>query len=195
MLPAVTPRVIALSLLIAGSVATLAQARAATPNWLPPINPNAHAGAVTVEHGSATPAAAAASGPRRPVRAVIADDEIHAPYVDATIPSCVQYNGSCNPTFTTVPAGHRRLVSHVSCIVTGYAGARLRSVVLLDTDYTLPREYLTFTSMPEDYPTWIVDSATQLTFEAGRTPMVYVFLEGTPHDDVLCTVTGRDIAL
>ena len=98
-------------------------------------------------------------------------------------------------SFSPVPAGHRRLIEHLSCFHTVPATGTLRYVALLATSYAAaPRDFFAPTRSLTN-TTYLINSPTQQIYEAGETPQIYALSDGAPISDMQCSVAGRDITL
>ena len=152
----------------------------------PPVQelPRARGAAVT---------AAVVAAPRA-AQVQIADDSAHAPYQEGNQASCT-YAGVCTVTFATVPAGRRHVVEHFSCSIYVPAPGILRYVALLSNNFGLPRDFSPLSRSPADAAQWFVNNATLLHFDAGEAPIVYAFADTGPITNLVCTVSGREIAL
>ena len=172
--------------LTALSCATLAIPAWAQHASLPPINPNASP--------LARPAGVPAATTPKAAQVQIVDDDAHGAYKEGVFNFC-NTSGVCIAQFSTVPAGHRRLVEHLSCSVHVPTTGALRYVAFLATSYTAPRDWMPYTRSAADAGQYFINSATLFPFEAGETPMVYADSDLAPIDDLTCTATGRDIVL
>jgi hypothetical protein len=130
----------------------------------------------------------------RAAQVQIADDEAHAPYQEGNVTNCT-FAGACTVAFSTVPAGHRRTVEHMSCSVYLPSPGTLRYVALLANSFSFPRDFFAFTRSPADPAQSFVNSPTLLHFEAGEAPLAYAFADGQAIQEIFCTVSGRDIVL
>lgn len=177
------------ALAVASLVLPLAAAAQVTPGF-PPVNPSV-----------AKPRLAAATAvpqltPTAPKAAQVqvVDDDAHAPYQEGGYADCT-YAGACSFTFSTVPAGHRRVIEHFSCSVYVGAPGVLRYVSLLATTFALPRDFFPLTRSPADAAQWFVNSPSLLRFEAGEIPAAYAYADGGAIQELFCTASGRDITL
>jgi hypothetical protein len=128
----------------------------------------------------------------RAAQVQIVDDEAHSPYQEGGLSNCT-FAGACTVFFSAVPAGHRRLVEHLSCSVYVPSPGVLRYVALLADTFALPRDFFPFTRSPADSAQSFVNSPTLLNFSAGEKPVAYTFADGGPIQELFCTVSGRDI--
>jgi len=158
---------------------------------MPPVNPSPAAHAPTARAMIAT--AAATTTPKAAAVQVV-DDEAHGAYKEGVFTSC-SIAGVCTVSFSTVPAGHRRLVEHLSCSIYVPTTSALRYVAFLADSYTAPRDWMPYTRSAADAGQYFVNSPALFPFEAGETPLVYTFADAAPVQDLTCTATGRDIVL
>jgi hypothetical protein len=178
-----------------GAAAMLALSSIALPAWAqtapgaPPVS--ATANAIRAQN---TPNVPVSSTPVRAAQVQIVDDRAHSPYQEGGFANCV-FAGVCTVTFSPVPAGHRRLVEHISCSLYLPAPAVLRYLALLSNSFSLPRDFSPVSRSPADSAQWFVNNATLLNFPAGESPVAYAFADGEPITELFCTVSGRDIVL
>ncbi len=179
-------RIVALA--AAALVLPFAAAAQVTPGF-PPVNAAVAkpriAAAAAVPQLTTTPKAA---------QVQVVDDDAHAPYQEGGYTDCT-YAGACSFTFSTVPAGHRRVIEHFSCSVYVGAPGVLRYVSLLATTFALPRDFFPLTRSPADAAQWFVNSPSLLRFEAGEVPAAYAYADAGPIQELFCTASGRDITL
>jgi hypothetical protein len=178
---------------LAGSIALSLPASAQTgaPN-LPPVLAAAQPRiAVTGTRALAVPAVTTTV---KAAQVQIADDEAHAPYKEGVFSGCT-VAGVCTVAFSAVPAGHRRIVEHLSCSVYVASSGALRYVAFLASNFTAPREFYPYTRSVADAGQYFVHAPTLFPFEAGETPLVYAFADAQPIQELTCTATGRDITL
>ena len=107
----------------------------------------------------------------------------------------IRVAGVCTVAFSAVPAGHRRIVEHLSCSVYVASSGALRYVAFLASNFTAPREFYPYTRSVADAGQYFVHAPTLFPFEAGETPLVYAFADAQPIQELTCTATGRDITL
>ncbi len=168
------------------TASTLAVAQRAE---MPPINPAATARASAVRPAAAFAPAATA------VKAAIVqsvDDDAHGPYKEGVFASCT-VAGVCTVAFSTVPAGHRRIVEHLSCSLYVSTTGALLYVAFLANSFAAPREFTPYTRSAADAGQYVVDVPTVFPFEAGETPLIYAYADTSPIQDLTCTVMGRDV--
>ncbi len=174
--------------------ATLASQALAQRAEMPPINPSATPRAPAPRAAAVTNGVPAATTTPKAALVQIVDDDAHGAYKEGVFNFC-NTSGVCIAQFSTVPAGHRRLVEHLSCSVHVPTTGALRYVAFLATSYTAPRDWMPYTRSAADAGQYFINSATLFPFEAGETPMVYADSDLAPIDDLTCTATGRDIVL
>lgn len=162
---------------------------------LPPIHPAA-ARPVVARTATAGPLAAPAVTTATPRAAAVqvVDDDAHAPYKEGVFTNCT-VAGVCTVAFTTVPAGHRRIVEHLSCSVYVSTTGALRYVAFLANSFTAPRDFVPYTRSAADAGQYFVHAVELFPFEAGETPLVYAYADTSPIQDLTCTITGRDVVL
>jgi hypothetical protein len=177
---------------LAGSMALSlpAQAQTGAPNLPPIVAAQPHV-AATGARALPVPAATTAV---RAAQVQIVDDQAHAPYKEGVFSGCT-IAGVCTVTFSVVPAGHRRIVEHLSCSVYVANSGALRYVAFLANSFTPPREFYPYTRSVADAGQYFVHAQTLFPFEAGETPLVYAFADSQPIQELTCTATGRDITL
>lgn len=157
---------------------------------LPPIQPAATRPAV---RAAATPLATpAATAPVKAAQVQVVDDDAHAAYKEGVFTGCT-LAGVCTVAFSSVPAGHRRLVEHLSCSVYVSTTGALRYVAFLANSFTAPRDFVPYTRSAADAGQYFVHAPMMFPFEAGETPLVYAYADTSPIQDLTCTITGRDI--
>lgn len=122
------------------------------------------------------------------------DDDAHGAFKEGTFATC-SVAGVCTVAFTAVPAGHRRLVQHLTCSIYVATTGALRYVAFLANSFTAPREFAPYTRSAADAGQYFVDVATAFPFDAGETPLVYAYADTSPIQDLTCTIMGRDIVL
>ena len=173
----------------------LALACAATPSpasaqrsEMPPVYP---AAARPAARALATPAVTAAP---KAAQVQLVDDDAHAPYKEGVFTSCT-VAGVCTVAFSTVPAGHRRVVEHLSCSIYVATTGALRYVAFLANSFTAPRDFVPYTRSAADAGQYFVHVPEVFPFDAGETPLVYAFADASPVQDLTCTITGRDLVL
>jgi hypothetical protein len=165
------------------SVAVLPAQAQVTPG-APPVN------AAVKAAGAANAGAPAA----RAALVQIADDRAHGAYQEGGLANCT-FAGVCTVSYSPVPAGHRRLVEHMSCSVYVPSPGIVRYVALLANTFALPRDFFPMTRSPADPAQWFVNSPTLLSFAAGESPVAYAFADNGPIQELFCTISGRDIVL
>lgn len=179
----------------------LALACAATP-WLamaqraelPPISPAAARPVVARTGAASTLAAPAVTATVRAAQTQVVDDDAHGAFKEGVFTTCTS-PGVCTVSFSPVAAGHRRLVQHLACSVYVAAPGALRYVAFLANSFTVPREFAPYTRSVADAGQYFVDVPTTFPYEAGESPLIYAYADGTPIQDLTCTIMGRDIAL
>ena len=172
--------------LTALSCATLAIPAWAQHASLPPINPNASP--------LARPAGVPAATTPKAAQVQIVDDDAHGAYKEGVFTSC-SIAGVCTVMFSAVPAGHRRLVEHLSCSIYVSTTGALRYVAFLANSFTAPRDFMPYTRSAADAGQYFVNSPTLFPFEAGEAPLIYAFADSSPIQELTCSATGRDIVL
>jgi len=156
---------------------------------LPPINPAPVAR--TAASLAATPAVT--TTPKAALVQVI-DDDAHGAYKEGVFTSC-SVAGVCTVTFSAVPAGHRRIVEHLSCSVYAATPGALRYVAFLANSFTAPRDWLPYTRSAADAGQYFINSPALFPFEAGESPLIYAYADAAAIQDLTCTATGRDVVL
>jgi hypothetical protein len=168
--------------LLALSAASLA---AHAQGNLPPVNsPTARLAAISAASATTTPRAALVQ---------IIDDQAHAAYQEGAFSGCT-IAGVCTASFSAVPAGRRRLIENISCSVYAAAPGSLRYVAFLANSFTAPRMFLPITRSPADSGQYFVNGPALFSFAAGEMPLIYAFADGTPIQDLTCTIFGREIS-
>ena len=180
---------------LAGTASCLMALACATPGAamaqraeLPPIQPAATRPVVRVAP-LATPAVAA---PVKAAQVQVVDDDAHAAFKEGVFNTCT-LAGVCTVAFSTVPAGHRRLVEHLSCSAYVSTTGALRYVAFLASSFTAPRDFLPYTRSAADAGQYFVHAPMAFPFEAGEAPLIYAYADTSPIQDLTCTITGRDI--
>lgn len=176
--------------LTCAALATPAQAQ--RPD-MPPINPAASPRAPLTRAAATVNAVPAATAPKA-AQVQIVDDEAHGAYKEGVFTGC-SLAGVCTVLFSPVPAGHRRLVEHLSCSIYVSTTSALRYVAFLANSFTAPRDWMPYTRSAADAGQYFVNSAAMFPFESGETPMIYAYADAAPIQDLTCTATGRDIVL
>ena len=162
---------------------SVAIAVAAEPPEGPPVKPSPISAPAAATPAAATPAKAAL--------VQILDDQAHAAYKEGVFTACT-IAGVCTVAFSTVPAGHRRVVEHLSCSIYVPTTGALRYVAFLANSFTAPRDFAPFTRSPADAGQYFVNILTLFPFDAGETPLIYAYSNTSPIQDLTCTATGRD---
>ena len=170
-------------LALASATPLLAQAQRSE---MPPIYPAATRPVV------ARAAALAATVAPKAALVQVVDDDAHAPYKEGVFTGCT-LPGVCTVAFSPVPAGHRRIVEHLSCSVYVATPGALRYVAFLANSFTAPRDFEPFTRSVADGGQYFVNTPAMFPFEAGETPLIYAYADTSPIQDLTCTATGRDI--
>ena len=160
---------------------------------LPPVYPAATKPAAARAVGANAVLAAAAVAPKAAAVQIV-DDDAHAPFKEGVFATC-SVAGVCTVAFSTVPAGHRRVVEHLSCSVYVATTGALRYVAFLANSFTAPRDFVPYTRSPADAGQYFVYVQSLFPFEAGETPLIYAYADTSPIQDLTCTITGRDIVL
>lgn len=173
-------------------VATASQALAQRVP-MPPVNPAPSVRAPLARAALAPAATPAATTPKAAFVEVI-DDDAHGAYKEGVFTSC-SVAGVCTVSFSTVAAGHRRVIEHLSCSLYVSTTGALRYVAFLADSFTAPRDWMPYTRSAADAGQYFINSAALFPFEAGETPLVYAFADAAPIQDLTCTATGRDIVL
>lgn len=156
---------------------------------MPPVNP-----APSVRAPVARLAAIPAATTPKAALVQVVDDEAHGAYKEGVFTSC-SAAGVCTVSFSTVAAGHRRLVEHLSCSIYVPTTSALRYVAFLADSFTAPRDWMPYTRSAADAGQYFVNSPALFPFEAGETPLIYAYADAAPIQDLTCTATGRDIVL
>ena len=159
---------------------------------MPPINPSASP-RTPVARAAVTAVPAATTAPKA-AQVQIVDDDAHGAYKEGVFTSCT-FAGVCTVNFSTVPAGHRRLVEHLSCSIYVSTTGALRYVAFLAGSFTAPRDFVPYTRSAADAGQYFVNASEMFPFDAGETPLIYAFADTSPIQDLTCTITGRDIVL
>jgi hypothetical protein len=172
-------------LLALASIPLTVQAQAA-PNT-PPVNNSAKPAGASI-----AAIAPLTTAPVRAAQVLVVDDEAHSPYQEGVFNGCASA-GACTVAFSTVPAGHRRLIEHFSCSVYVSSSGALRYVAFLANSFAAPRDFFPFSRSPADPGQYFVNSPTLFSFAAGEAPLVYAYADTAPIQELTCTATGRDI--
>ena len=104
---------------------------------LPPVQPAATRPVAARAVGASTLAVTTAATAVKAAQVQIVDDEAHAPFKEGVFATC-SIAGVCTVPFSTVPAGHRRIVEHLSCSVYVSTTGALRYVAFLANSFTPP---------------------------------------------------------
>lgn len=139
-------------------------------------------------------ALAMTAGPALAQRAALVaniDDSLRNPYQEFQRNGC---NGNlCTVTFSSVPAGRRRVVEFVSC-KTETQGTT-RQLVLFSTA-SQAQTWLPITAGNGDPGSFFSSVPTLMFYEAGDAPRVFTFTAGvtsTQAMGIACTLSGREI--
>lgn len=152
---------------------------------LPPIQPAATRSVVRAAAGPlATPAVTV---PVKAAQVQVVDDAAHAACKEGVFTGC-SAAGVC-----TVPAGHRRLVEHLSCSIHVSTTGALRYVAFLANSFSAPRDFVPYTRSAADAGQYFVHVPEMFPFDAGETPLIYAYADMSPIQDLTRTISGRDI--
>lgn len=121
------------------------------------------------------------------------DDSLRSPYQEYQRNAC---NGNlCTVTFSTVPAGRRRVVEFVSCRT--LTQGTTRQLVLLTTA-NQAQTWLPITAGNGDPGSFFSSVPTLMFYEAGDAPKVFTFTGGVTSTQGMaidCTLSGREITV
>ena len=109
------------------------------------------------------PAGASAAG--KPVLTESVDEPGRTPYQEGVSASACNFAGDCDILFTTVPAGVRRVVEHVSCFVNTSAVTNVSFVTLFNEQFRNARNLVPLNSDGTGL-TFFNDAATLAYYEA-----------------------------
>ena len=189
MRPSLAQTAICMTALTCATIATQASAQRAD---MPPIYPSASP-RVPVARAAVTAVPAATTAPKA-AQVQVVDDDAHGAYKEGVFTTCA-VAGVCTVAFSAVPAGHRRLVEHLSCSIYVATTGALRYVAFLANSFTAPRDFVPYARSAADAGQYFVNGPEMFPFDAGETPLVYAYADSAPIQDLTCTITGRDIVL
>ncbi len=139
---------------------------------------------------------ALAAGPVFAQRAVLVqntDDSLRSPYQEFQRNAC---NGNlCTVTFSSVPAGRRRVVEYVSCKTATQGTTRQ---LVLFTTASQAQTWLPITAGNGDAGSFFSSVPTLMFYEAGDAPRVFTLTAGVTSTQSMaidCTLSGREITV
>ncbi len=138
----------------------------------------------------ATPAATAAATAAKPVLMEDVSGAMLAPYKENITGTCQTI--ACTINGTPVPAGHRRIVESVNCMMYLNGANQQVGSMILYSGQDPTRLFLPFALAGS---LWVANVPTSLSFEAGDIPYVYFYFPAGTAIQTECNLVGREMAV